>query len=786
MIKNYFKIAFRSLLKNKGYSFLNIFGLAMGLACAAIIFLWVESEVTYNDYFKDKAYIYKVKDRQTYNSETYTFDAVCGPLAEAMRAEIPGFKYTARATFNYNLLFGLGDKTIYELGDYVDPSFVKIFDLQFLKGNANDALSQPNNIVVTEKLARDFFNSTDVLGKTLRVDNKKSYVITGVVANLPKNVSLKFDWLVPFSGYLADNQWLKNWGSNSILTYAQVERNANIAAINKQLQDIVQRKQNGTTAKMSIYPMERWRLWDSYENNGAEKEGKLKYVKLFTLIAWIVLVIACINFMNLSTVRSEKRRREVGVRKVMGAGRWKLIGQFIGESMLLSFLSALLAVVIVALALPAFNELVQKQLTLDVFRTSHITALIIIMLACGFIAGSYPAFYLSSFNPVAVLKGLNIKTSVSAVFIRKGLVILQFSTSVVLIICTVIIYRQVQHAKERDLGYNKDQLIYLSLQGDAAKHYTAIRNDLIQTGKVENAALSSQSVLQLGSNTGGITWPEKDPNKQLLISIDNVSPEFINTIGGHLTAGRDFYPDGLADSNNVVINEALAKAINTKHIIGLPLTNGNEKYTVVGVMHDFIYNDMYTSAAPAILLCRPKQTYTMTIRLKSNDDFKANLATIESVIKHDNPGYPVEFNFVDKDFEGYFKSEILVQKLSGVFAGLAVIISCLGLFGLAAYTAEKRVKEIGIRKVLGASAQGLAALLSKEFVLLVGISCVIALPVGWYIMHQWLSTYEYKTNISWWIFAVTDFVAIAIAIITVSFQAVKAAIANPVKSLRSE
>jgi len=786
MIKNYLKTAFRGLLKNKGYSFLNIFGLAIGIACAAIIFLWVEGEVTYNDYFSNKAYIYKVKDRQTYNGETYTFDAACGPLAPAMQTQVPGIKYAARASFNTNLLVGLGEKTIYESGTYVDPSFVKIFQLKFLKGNSNNALSQPNNIVVTEKMARAFFNSTNVIGKTMRIDNKRSYAITGVVADMPKNVSIKFEWLIPFSVYLEDNPYLKSWGNNGLITYAEVEPNANITAINKQLHDIVGNNQTGAIAKMSIYPMERWRLYDSYDKNGFEKEGKLKFVKLFTLIAWIVLVIACINFMNLSTARSEKRRREVGVRKVMGAGRWKLIGQFIGESMILSFLSSLLAIIIIALALPSFNELVEKQLTLDIFRPSHIIALLTIIVSCGLIAGSYPAFYLSSFNPISVLKGLNIKTSASAVFIRKGLVILQFATSVVLIICTAIIYRQVQHAKDRDMGYNKDQLVYTGLQGNAAEHYQAIRHDLLGTGKVENMAVSSQSVLQLGSNTGGFSWPGKDASKQLLVSVDNVSPEFISTIGGHVVAGRDFYPDAAADSNNVIINEAFAKAINAKNIIGTQITNGNQKVTVVGVMHDFIYNNMYASPAPVIMFCNPKQTYTMTIRLKAGNDFKANLAAAEDVIKRNNPGYPVEFNYVDKDFENYFKSETLVEKLSGIFAGLAIIISCLGLFGLTAYTAEKRFKEIGIRKVLGASAQRIAALLSREFVILVAVSCVIAFPVAWMIMHAWLKDYEYQTNISWWVFIVTDLFAIAIAVITVSFQAVKAALTNPVKSLRSE
>ena len=787
MIKNYFKTAFRSLIKNRSYSFLNIFGLAIGIACAALIFLWVESELTYNNYFPNKTSLYKVKDRQTYNGITYAFDATPGPLAAGMKNEIPGFRAVARSTFNYNLLFTLGDKTIYELGNYVDPAFLSMFRLQFVKGTAANAFSQLNSLVITETMANKFFDSDDVIGKTLKVDNNKDFVITGVIKDLPKNVSLKFDWLAPFKVYENDNSWLSQWGSNSLITFAEVAPNVDVNAINKKLYGYVQTKQQGATARMSVYPMTRWRLYDSFDTNGIEKEGRLKYVNLFTLIAWIVLIIACINFMNLSTARSERRSREVGVRKVMGAGRWKLIAQFIGESLFLSFVSGIIALIIIALLLPSFNTLVQKQLTLDLFNPLHAGALLMIVLVCGLIAGSYPAFYLSSFKPISVLKGLNLKNSGSAVFIRKGLVVMQFAISVILIICTVIIYKQVRYAKDRDIGYDKQGLVYLHLRGQMAQHLDAIKNELATTGMVQNAGASSQTVLQLGSNTGDFNWPGKDPNKQLLVSIDNVSPGFISAIGAHLKEGRDFYPNAVADSNNVIINEAFAKTIKARHIIGTEISrSGNQKFTVVGVIHDFVYNNMYASAAPVVMFCDPKNTYYLNIRLKTGIDTKTALQPIEGVIKKANPGYPVEFNFVDLEFEDFFKAETLIGKLSGIFAGLAIMISCLGLFGLTAYTAERRVKEIGIRKVLGATSRGLATLLSKDFVLLVIISCVIAYPLSWWIMNAWLKDYEYKTEINWWIFIATDLLAIAIAIGTISFQAVKAALTNPVESLRSE
>ena len=786
MFTNYLKTTFRSLWKHKGYSFLNIFGLSIGIACAALIFLWVEDEVNYDSYFTNSENIYKVKDRQTYDGKTFAFDATPGPLAQGMKLEIPGVKRAARSTWPNDVLFSLDDKNIYEKGSYVDPDFLSIFRVQIIKGTPATAFSQLNNVVISEKMANKFFGSTDVIGKTLKVDNTKSFVVAGVVKDLPENVSVKFEWLAPFKVFENDNHWLTNWGSNSVLTFAELEPNTDVAAINKKLHNFVGDKQSGAIAKMSVYPMKRWRLYDSYDNSGKEKEGKIKYVHLFSLIAWIVLLIACINFMNLATARSEKRAREVGVRKVLGAGRFKLISQFIGESLFMAFVSTFIAVIIVFIALPGFNGLVEKQLSLNLFNLQHIAALAGVALVCGLVAGSYPALYLSSFNPLTVLKSFKLKTNAGAVFIRKGLVILQFTVSVLLIICTIIIYYQIQHTKDRNLGYNNNNLVYLNMEGKIPQHFDVVKNELLATGAVKNASASSQTILQLGSNTGGFSWPGKDPTKQLLISIDNVTPEFISTVGAHIKQGRDFYPTAAADSNNIIINDVLAKAIGTKRVIGTVLTYANAKYTVVGVINDFVYNNFYTSAAPLIMFCDPGNVRVLTVRLKPGADLKASLPLLENVIKKNNPGYPAEFKFVDSEFEKYFKTETLIGSLAGIFATMAILISCLGLFGLAAYTAERRTKEIGIRKVLGATSGGLATLLSKDLVALVIVSCFIAFPVAWWMMNSWLQSYEYRITISWWIFATAGLTAIGIAIITVSFQATKAAMANPVKSLRSE
>ncbi len=785
MIRNYFKTTFRNLWKNKGYSFLNIGGLAVGIACAGLILLWVEDELTFNHYFSNRENLYKIKDRQTYDGQTFTFDATPGPLAQGIKTEIPGIKNTARSTWGDNLLFSLNDKTIYEQGNFVDAPFLTMFQLQFIKGNAKDAFTQLYSLVISETMAEKFFGTTDVIGKTLKVDNRQDYAITGVFKDIPENVSFRFHWLAPFKIFEDKNTWLTQWGSNGVLTYVETQPNVDVASINNKLYNFVEQKQKGAVAKMSIYPMNRWRMYDSFEN-GKEVAGRIKYVNLFSLIAWIILIIACINFMNLSTARSEQRAREVGVRKVMGAGKGSLIGQFIGESLFLSFISTFIAVGLIYLSLSAFNGIVEKQLAVKIFQPSHLAALTVIAIFCGLIAGSYPAFYLSSFNPVNILKGIKLKNGSSAGYIRKGLVVLQFSISVILIISTVIIYQQILHVKSRDLGYNKKDLVYTNLQGNMKKHFNAIKNDLQATGFVLNACLSNNRVLQLGSNTSDFEWQGKDPTKQVLITIEGVSPEYISTMGMKLAAGRDFNDDIKADSNNVIINEALAKIINKKDIVGSILNWDKTKITIVGVVNDFIYNDMYSTPAPLIMYADTSNTSCLTMRFKPSTDLAAALPAVEKVIKTYNPGYPFESKFVDKEFDNIFKTETLIGKLAGIFSALAIFISCLGLFGLAAYTAERRTKEIGVRKVLGASIQGLAALLSKDFLLLVTISCLLAFPLAWWAMNNWLQSYTYRVEIHWTVFAFSGVLALMIAVLTVSFQAIKAAVANPVKSLRTE
>jgi ABC-type antimicrobial peptide transport system permease subunit len=504
---------------------------------------------------------------------------------------------------------------------------------------------------------------------------------------------------------------------------------------------------------------------------------------MFTIIAWIILLIACINFMNISTARSERRAREVGVRKVLGAARKNLVRQFIGEAIVLSFISVILATILAWLVLPVFNELTEKHLVLHLWNPVHLSSLIGIGLICGLVAGSYPALYLSSFNPIFVFKGLQIKSS-SAAWIRKGLVVFQFSISIVLIISTIIIYQQVQHIKTRDLGYNKDNLIVMDVQGDMVKHFDAIRQQLLAEGQAENAALASLGMLWMGSNTSDPTWEGKDPNSKILITIDPVSPEYISTTGTKIIEGRDF--SGPGDSTNIIINETLAKLLNRKDPIGGIIRRDTSKFTVIGVAKNFVYGDMYGKSDPLIFYCYPQYANYMYVRLKQGKEPSEVLSGIEKVMKRNNPGYPFDYKFVDDQFYDIFKTETLIGKLSRVFAVLAILISCLGLFGLAAYTAEQRTREIGIRKVLGASIGGITRLVSREFLILVAVAALIAFPVAWFAMHRWLQDYAYRISINVWVFVLASLLAVIIALFTVSFQAIKVAIANPVKSLRAE
>ncbi|MFS2187820.1 ABC transporter permease [Mucilaginibacter sp. Mucisp84] len=790
MFENYFKAAWRNLKKNKVYSSLNIVGLATGIVSAALIFMWVEDELNFNHNFAKRDHLYHVMQNEKSDAGINTNGSTPGPLAAALKAEIPGIVNSGRLSWAMDELVVLGEKTVKENGMYADPSVLSMYSLTFIYGDLTTALNNPNDVVISETRARKFFGNSNPVGKTIRMNAKGAYSvdglykITGVYKDLPANCYYHFQWLSPYTTWENANTWLKPWGNNLTETIVELSPTADTATINKKLKTYLATKVDKATNQCFLFSMNDWHLRSNFVN-GMQNGGSIKYVKLFSMIAIIVLLIACINFMNLSTARSEQRGKEVGVLKVIGANKVNLIGKFISESMLMSFIAIIMAVALLYILMPFYNNLVQKQLSVNLFGLTHLGGLLGIGIIAGIVAGLYPAFYLSSFNPITALKGIKVKSAASVIFIRKGLVIIQFASSVILIISTIVVYRQVQHIKERDLGYNKNNLIYMDMQGNMKDHFSTIKNDLTATGYVENAATSLHDALHVYSVGDGFSWQGKNPNAKLAIHSNVVSAEYVKTMHMQLVEGRDFYP-GMVDSTSVIINESMARLMGKEGKLGSIIATGRYKLSIVGIIKDFIYNDVYGSGAPLVMFNGNYSATVMALRFKPNVNLSKGLEKTREVMMKENPGFPFEFRFADKDFNDLFSSETLIGSLAGLFAMLAIFISCLGLFGLAAYTAERRTKEIGVRKVLGASVTALTGLLAKEFLQLVTVSCVIAFPVAWWLMHNWLQSYTYRTTIQYWMFAIAGFAALAIALITVSFQAIKAAMANPVKTLRSE
>ncbi len=784
MLKNYFIIALRQLRKNSGFSLLNMFGLALGLTCSILIMLWIEDEVSFDWYHKKYDNIYQVMENQSYEGKTYTFAATPGLLAEAMKKEMPEVVNSARTGWGERWLFTSGERSTYENGNYADPSFFDIFSYDFIYGNAKNVFPNDHSIIVTEQMSKKFFGDINPIGKYLKINNSEEFMVSGVIKDLPLNSTIKFNWMASFKLFEKQNDWYTNWGSNGMETFVELKPGADLASFNKKLYSFIKNKKSEASARPLLLPMKDWRLRNNFED-GKQAGGRIEYVKLFGIIGILLIIIACINFMNLSTARAQKRAKEVGVRKVMGAQRNSLMKQFIGESVIVALIATFIACLLTIGTLPFFNQLVDKKLVLGISDPKQWLKLISLALFCGLISGSYPSIYLSSFKPVAIFKGLTQGNSSNVVLIRKTLVVTQFVVSIVLIIATIVVYRQVEHVKNRQLGYNKNNLLLIEQKGDLNKNLEIIQQDLLSTDVVINVASSAHQIIESGSNTGGFNWEGKDQSKDLLITTDYVSTDYINTAGMQLRSGRNFN-NAKHDSLSCIINETFANIITKKDPLNMMLNLDGSNYRIVGVVKNFIFNDMYKKPDPYILFCQPHNTSNLFIRISENANMEDALSKVEKVIKKNNPNYPFEYKFLDEEFNKRFKSEMLISKLSRLFATLTIIISCIGLFGLAAYTAERRTKEIGIRKVLGASVSNMVSLLSKDFLMLVLIAITIAIPIAWYMMSKWLEDYSYRIEIKWWIFALAGASAIVIALLTVSFQAVKAALANPVKSLRTE
>jgi predicted permease len=782
MFKNYIKIAWRNLWKNKGYSLLNIFGLAIGITCAATILLWVEDEVGFDIHFPKKDVVYYLPTNQQYEGEWRTFfQATPGPLAEVLKDEVPGIVGAAR-TRREDFLFQVDDTSINKVGRFADPDFLSMFSLNFLEGNLETAFNDVDAIVISRKTADQLYGvNTQVTGKVVKVNNDASYTISGVFEDLPNNVTYPFDWVAPFERFAAGKDWVKEYGALFSDTFVELAPQADFNTVNEKVKKILPAKMEETETYAFLHSMKDWHLRANFEG-GKKVGGQIIYVRLFSLIAIIILLIACINFMNLATARSEKRANEVGVRKVLGSGRKGLISQFMAEAVITATLSAFLSVLLLKLLLPQFNILIHKQLELGLFDPNHVFVLVGITLVCGLIAGWYPAFYLSSFKPVDVLKG-SLSKQGSAPFIRKGLVATQFVVSIVFIISTIIVYQQVHYVQGRDLGYEKANLVRIPVNGDIIKNFDPIEQEMIASGAIESIGLNNSDILSGGNNTSGLEWQGGIDTEDVLVSVRNISTDFFKTAGMRVIEGRGFSDNPAQDSTNIVVTESFAKLMGSGSAIGKTVEND---YPVIGVVNDYLYGDMYGSSDPVIFFNDPTEARFLYVKAKPDSSTASALAAMEATLKKYNPAFPFEFEFVDDTYNTKFKSEKLIGSLSRVFALLAIIISCLGLFGLSAFTADQRRKEIGVRKVLGSSITGIVRLLSKDFMQLVVIAILIASPLAWWLMQQWLEGFAYRISMNIWAFVIAGTGAIVIALLTVSFQAFKAARVNPVKSLRTE
>ncbi|HKK44007.1 MAG TPA: ABC transporter permease [Balneolaceae bacterium] len=784
MLKNYFKTALRNFRRHKGSFFINVIGLAIGMACSILILLWVGNELSVNTFHKKLDRIYSVMEYQYYADGVNAIPNTPGILAPALKDEIPEIDQAATITWNMDNLFTVGDKSFKESGIYAGDEFFNIFSFHLISGMPEHVLEKPESVVLSQSLAEKYFGSPEkAIGKAIVINQDKSYTVTGVFKDVPKTSTLQFDYVFPFKDWLASNQWAKHWGNNGPMTYVTLKSGATKKEVNPKILDFIKKRVEGTKTELFLYPFKDVYLYSRFENK-KPVGGRIEYVRLFLVVAFFILLIACINFMNLSTARSVKRAKEVGIRKAIGASRGSLIGQFLGESVLISFCALLLAVLLVEAFLPAFNNLTDKAIAIDFTDLRIWAGLLGITLFTGLISGSYPALYLSSFEAAKTLKA-TVKSSTVERFIRKGLVVFQFALSVILIISTILIYNQIQYVQHKNLGYKINNLVKINIDGNLGDQWDTFRQELERNPNIVSVSRSSSSFLSRNSNTGDVSWPGKDPSTEILFEMVRSDYGLMHTMGMQVAQGRSFSRDYGLDTTRVIINQKAAQVMGMQKPVGKILDFWDKKWEIVGVAKDFHFEQLHHEIAPLIFMLAPQDTWVGFVRVKSAG-ISSTLADIKKMYKQINPNYPFDYQFMDQAYAKLYRSEMRVGELARYAALLAVIICCLGLFGLSAFTAEQRTKEIGIRKVLGASVQNLILMLSKDFTKPVLIAIGIAIPVSWYLMHNWLSNYAYHVDISWWVFALAGGLALVIAWLTVSWQSVKAAISNPVNSLKSE
>jgi putative ABC transport system permease protein len=787
MFKLNLKIALRNLWKNKGYTLINVGGLAIGLASCMLLLLYVAYEWGFDKQFTNYENTYVVYNNEAANGKVFSFPATPGRMADEVRAKIPGVRSVTRMFYPQDRLISLKQNSFKKLCTFADPEFLQIFDYKVLKGNPATFLKSPQSVILTETLAKSLFGNEDPLNKTLKLDNTEELKVEGVIADLPKNSSFQFDYLMSWSMFEKLFPWAKvaPWGSNFCFTFIQLEDHRAFNKANAQLHEMIKTNDKDANGEPFLHPLAKYHLYDAFEG-GKSVGGRIDQLQIFVVLAFCILLVACVNFMNLSTARSEKRAKEVGVRKAIGSSRRHLINQFLMESVLLALLSMLVAFMLIEVALPYFNGLLGIELKINYTEWKFWTTLLGLTLLTGLVAGSYPAFYLSSFDPIRVLKGFTTNGNAS-LSVRKFLVVFQFMFATCLIICTTVIYQQLNYIKNKPIGYNRNNLIEMPTQGSLQQSgkYVLLKRELLKSGAVSSVANLSMSITGYGNNGYGVSWPGKVQKANVLVNFRYTGTDFVKTTGMELVAGRDFR-DGQADSTNVLINQALARTMGMKNPVGARIKWDGTPVTIIGLLKDYVIESPYEPASPVIIGNTSSSNNTILLRLASNRNLTESLHIIDQITKAINPSYPVDRHFVDDNFEKKFNDEKLLGTLANWFGGFAIFISCLGLLGLALYMAEQRKKEISIRKVLGASSGYILMMLNKDFIKLVLIANAIAFPLGYVISNKWLSHYEFRVSLSVLPFGIALLLSVLIAVLTVSLQSFKVAKANPIDALKYE
>ena len=774
-------MAWRNLFKNKVSSFINITGLAVGLATSIIIMLVVVNDFSYDKFNTNLKDIYLLMKNQKQADGISTGDATAGPMAATLRNEMPGTKYASRVAYFDNQVINANNKIIYESGIYAEPDLFNIMTFPAIEGNPALALQDPGSVVITASTAKKLFGNKPAMGQVISMDNKNSFKVAAIVRDVPSNSTIKFDMVFPFSFYASQNEWLNKWDDNRIQTWVQLKPSSNLALLNNRLTKLLQTRSNDKTVSLFLYPLADLKLHSSF-SNGKPNGGDINFVILLIALGAFVILIACINFMNIATARSQHRSREVGVRKVLGASRKMIIYQFLSEAMLMTFIALLLGMLLANFVLPIFNSFANQNIIFNFSDYKIWLLLISIGLFTGFIAGSYPAFFLSRFKIIKVLKGTSLSEKRGS-GLRKVLVTIQFVISIFFIIGTIVIYKQINYVRNRPIGYDQQNVIDIATNGSLRGHLDIFKNELSKIPGVVNVSAGDDNVVQFGGGVTGMDYTGKTPGEEISVIVSAVSYDWTKTMGIKMLQGRDFNPGFSTDSNSCIINEATVKKMGLKEPLLGDKIGGK---TLIGVFNDFVYNNPSGIIAPMVISLKTTGFPHFFVRIRNNDGWRRTVTQIESAAKKANPNFPFDYSFVKANYQQRFEEWNSLSFMATLFGCMAILIACLGLFGLSSFVAEQRGKEMSIRKVFGASAKNIWVLLSGEFLKPVFIALLIVVPVSVWAASVFLSNITYHTSLSWWMFAFAGFITLFIAIATISFQSIKAAIANPVKSLRAE